>query len=74
VHRRAVGVFMLMTLATRSSRTSGITFSTATPVDTTQFLFPQRPGRLGSASSTGRQLDKHNIRDIIVVVIYGIPW
>jgi hypothetical protein len=70
----AVGVFALMTLAFAVIPHEWITFSDGyLRWDTTQFLFRSGQDVFGlGIVNWPFNFDKHNIRDIIVVVIYGL--
>ena len=70
----SVGVFALMTLAYAVIPHEWITFSDGyLQWDTTQFVFRSGQDVFGlGIVNWPFNFDKHNIRDIIVVVIYGI--
>ncbi len=70
----AVGVFALMTLAFAVIPHEWITFSDGyLQWDTTQFVFRSGQDVFGlGIVNWPFNFDKHNIRDIIVVVIYGL--
>lgn len=69
----AVGVFALMTLAYAVIPHEWITFSdTYLRWDTTVFVFRSSQKMLFFPWNWPFNFDKHNIRDIIVVLIYGV--
>jgi hypothetical protein len=69
----AVGVFAMMTLAYAVIPHEWITFSDKyLQWDTTVFLFRSNQKMLFFPWNWPFNFDKHNVRDIIVVVIYGI--
>lgn len=69
----AVGVFAMMTLAYAVIPHEWITFSDKyLQWDTTVFVFRSNQKMLFFPWNWPFNFDKHNIRDIIVVVIYGI--
>jgi hypothetical protein len=70
----AVGVFAMMTLAYGVVPHEWITFSdTHLQWDTTQFVFRSNQDVFGlGIVNWPFSMDKHNIRDIIVVLIYGV--
>src|SRR5215468_12626787 len=70
----AVGVFALMTLAYAVIPHEWITFSDKyLQWDTTQFVFRSNQDIFGlGIHNWPFSMDKHNVRDIIVVIIYGI--
>jgi hypothetical protein len=69
----AVGVFMMMTLAYAVIPHEWITFSDKyLQWDTTVFVFRSNQKMLFFPWNWPFNFDKHNIRDIIVVIIYGI--